>query len=73
MQVEIQELFDRLSICNNKLFEICNAKAKADTLNREELVALCLKDIALCNERSRLKNAIAEYFGSKSLEVKNYD
>lgn len=72
MNIEIDELIDRLTICNAKLFEVCNKKANCQDMSKEELVSLCKKDIALCNERSKLKNAIREYFGVKGGEVKNY-
>lgn len=72
MQVEIEELIDRLSICNAKLYDVCSKKNSCDNMTREELIALCKKDVLLCGERSKLKGAIREYFGLKGGEVKTY-
>lgn len=72
MQTNIAELIDKLCICNNKLFEVCNQKANCDSMSREELVALCKKDIALCRERASLKNSINKAMGYSAEEVKNY-
>lgn len=72
----IGELIDKLCICNNKLFEICNKKADAAknpaNYTKEELVGIVAKDIALCRERAGLKNEINKFFGVGSNEVKNY-
>jgi hypothetical protein len=72
MTVNIAELIDKLCICNNKLFEVCNLKANCDSMTKEELVKLCKKDIALCRERAALKNEINKAFGHTVEEVKNY-
>lgn len=69
---DIATLIDSLSICNAKLYEVCSKKANCENMTKEELVALCKKDISLCNERSRLKNEINKFFNLKVGEVKTY-
>lgn len=71
--MDIADLIDKLTICNAKLYDVCSKKANCQDMTREELVALCQKDIALCAERSRLKNDINKFFGVKQPgEVKTY-
>lgn len=72
MEIDIATLIDSLSICNAKLYEVCSLKKACDNLSREELIALCKKDVSLCGERSKLKNAINKFFGSNAVEVKTY-
>lgn len=70
------DLIDRLSICNCKLFAICDKKADmaADPLKytKEEMAAVMSKDIALCKERAALKSEINKLTGFGGEEVKSY-
>lgn len=76
MEVNIAQLIEDLSIANSKLYEICNMKAKISVnpgeYSKEEVVGVLQKDIDLCKRRGDLKNKINEFFGQKSVEVKQY-
>ena len=58
----ISELIDRLSITNIKLFKVCDDKAKIaanpSAFSKDEVVEVVRKDIQLCKQRAKLKNAI---------------
>lgn len=51
------ELVDRLTIVNIKLFKIKDIQANPLT-SKEKLAESAKKDVALCAERNRLKNAL---------------
>lgn len=55
--VGIGELIDRLSIVNQKLYELKNDVMKSQD-NKDFLAEAAIKDVKLVLERSRLKNAI---------------
>lgn len=58
----IGELIEKLSIANIKLFKVCDDKAKIAAspgdFSKSEIVAVISKDINLCKQRAKLKNAI---------------
>ena len=58
----IGELIEKLCIANIKLFMICDDKAKMaaqpGNYSKTEMAEVMGKDIKLCRERARLKNAI---------------
>ena len=58
----IGELIEKLSIANIKLFKVCDDKAKIATnpgdFSKAEIVEVVRKDIQLCQQRAKLKNAI---------------
>lgn len=68
------DLVDKLSICNCKLYELCNRKTDASDASwtKEDLQKILLKDIELCKERAMLKNEINKLMGEHIKEVKNY-
>lgn len=53
---------DALSIVNSKLFELCSTKDSVSKnpadYTKEQLVDLIKKDVALCCERSKLRNIL---------------
>ncbi len=68
----IGELIDKLCIVNIKLFGICNDKAKmaanpAD-YSKTEVVEVMRKDIELCKQRAKLKNAIDDALARSIME-----
>jgi len=68
----IGELIEKLAIANIKLYEVCDLKAKADTMTAEQLREMARKDVALCQERARLKNELNRLLGGTGDEVKSY-
>lgn len=70
------DLIDRLSICNCKLFAICDKKADMAAAplkyTKEEMAAVMAKDILLCKERAALKSAINKLSERGPEEVKLY-
>jgi hypothetical protein len=58
----IGKLVDELSICNAKLYAICDKKADAvkdpGRYTKKQLIEIIAGDLAMCRERSRLRQAI---------------
>lgn len=70
------ELVEKLSIANTKLFKVCDDKANIvknpAAYSKEDIVKTIAKDISLCEERARLKNAINKVAGINHTEIKSY-
>lgn len=73
------DLVDALSIVNAKMYDLCNTKTlmarSPENYTKEELAALMAKDIALCEQRSKLKNLLNKMTpGAANVtdEVKSY-
>ena len=58
----IGELIEKLCIANAKLFKVCDDKAKVvaspGDFSKAEIVEIMSKDLSLCKQRAKLKNAI---------------
>ena len=68
----IGELIEKLAIANIKLFKVCDDKAKIATnpadFSKTEIVEVIKKDIELCRQRARLKNAIDDALNRSIME-----
>lgn len=72
--VGIGELIDRLSIVNQKLYELKNDVMKNQS-NTEFLAKAAIKDVDLVMERSKLKRAIdikIDYIAQQIINKNNY-
>lgn len=72
--IGIGELVDRLSIVNQKLYELKNDVMKNQS-NTEFLAKAAVKDVELVLERARLKRAIdikIDYIAQQKINKNNY-
>lgn len=71
---DLGDLWDKLSICNTKLYNVCNAKALAvknpNDYTKEDLLSIMHDDIELCKKRASLKNEINRLIGQAVIEGK---
>jgi hypothetical protein len=71
----IAEDIEKLVIANIKLYMVCEEKGKVAAgkdLTKEQLENIIKQDIALCQQRGALKNAINRALGQRPQEVKRY-